>query len=121
MFLQNNIYTFKLFYEYSIFAYYNNVHCIKDEINSILNHSNDSTINNNLLNNMKFYKMVLKPSKTIHLDDKFRSTIINEKVEFFSSSSCLIPNPNTDGYIMNLRYVNYYYNLHLHICLKISF
>jgi gamma-glutamylcyclotransferase (GGCT)/AIG2-like uncharacterized protein YtfP len=33
--------------------------------------------------------------------------INNENVELTSSSSCLIPNQNKDGYLLNIRYVNY--------------
>ena len=36
--------------------------------------------------------------------------INNEDIKLYSSSSCLIPNINNDGYKMNIRYVNYYIN-----------
>ena len=109
LFLQNDVYTYKLFYEYSVFAYYNGVRNINSELVNVLNNSNDSVINRNLLTNLKFYKSVLKPIKTICLDHTFTVKICNTETNFVSSSSCLIPYLN--GYLMNVRYVNYYYDL----------
>jgi hypothetical protein len=42
------------------------------------------------------------------MDDKILLLVDNEKILFNSSSSCLIENKNKDGYILNVRYVNYY-------------
>jgi hypothetical protein len=33
-----------------------------------------------------------------------------EDITFYSSSSCLLPNEKKDGYLLNVRYVNYYIN-----------
>jgi hypothetical protein len=57
---------------------------------------------------MKFYKDILLPTSVVKLDDKILELVDHEKVLFYSSSSCLIHNENKDGYLLNVRYVNYY-------------
>jgi len=110
LFLHNDIYSYKLYYEYTIISYYNNVKNINDEIIAVLNNSNDHNTNTNLLTNMKFYKFVLKSLKTINLTSAVTKNINEEYITFNSSSSCLVPNKNNDGYLMNMRYVNYFIN-----------
>ena len=110
LFLHNDIYTYKLYYEYTIISYYNNIKLINDEIVLVLNNCNDYTTKNNLLINMKYYKFILNPIKTIVLTTAVTKNINDDFVTMNSSSSCLIPNKNKDGYLMNLRYVNYYIN-----------
>jgi tetratricopeptide (TPR) repeat protein len=116
LFLHNDIYTYKIFYEYSIAAYYLGIQNINNEIVEILNNSIDSSIITNLFQNMKFYKDILKP-KYVNVFDKKTNIMINgENTEFVSSSSCLIHkkqtnhsnNQNDVKYLMNVRYVNYY-------------
>jgi tetratricopeptide (TPR) repeat protein len=119
LFLHNDIYTYKIYYEYTIAAYYLGVKNINDEVVQILNHSLDSGTNNNLLQNMKFYKDILIPKHIYYFDNKMNVEINSVNVEFRSSSSCLIHKRNYknanqnegkgDGkYLMNMRYVNYY-------------
>jgi tetratricopeptide (TPR) repeat protein len=121
LFLQNDKYVYKLDYEYSIFAYYNGVRNINNEIINVLNHCNEQVITKNLLSNMKFYRNILKPllvkdfTNQINYDINgvgFRSNTTKEVelVKFNSSSSCLIKNPYEKGYIMNQRYVNFNIN-----------
>lgn len=110
LFLHNDVYTNKIFYEYTIIACYLGIKNINDQVIIVLNNSRDDGDMNNLLSNMKFYKDILKPTSTINLDDKVTKDINNENIKFYSSSSCLIPNSNKDGYLMNVRYVNYYIN-----------
>ena len=105
LFLHNDIYTYKLDYEYTIIAAYIGVKNINDNVVKILNTSTDENINSNLLTNMKFYKDVLNHTKVLKLDNKTSRTINDENVNFNSSSSCLLPNKN--GYLINIRYVNY--------------
>jgi tetratricopeptide (TPR) repeat protein len=111
LFLQNDVYTHKLYYEYTIFSCYLGITNINDEIMIVLNNSNDDNEKSNLLKNMKFYKDILKQTVKLTLDKKIRQNINNENTEFHSSSSCLIVN-NNDGYHMNERFVNYYINEH---------
>ena len=110
LFLQNDVYTHKLYYEYTIFACYLGIKNVNDEIIIVLNNSKDDNEKNNLLQNMKFYKDVLKQNVRMTIDKNIKQNINNENIEFYSSSSCLIP--NNDGYHMNQRFVNYYINEH---------
>lgn len=107
LFLQNDVYTYKLEYEYSIIACYINVYNINKQVVTILNNTNDSNISNNLLSNMKFYKDILKPVKNIRFGFSLNHLIGDDYVHFNSSSSCIIPNKNRDGYLFNVRLVNY--------------
>ena len=107
LFLHNDVYESKIYYEYSILAYYFGITNINNEIVKILNYSKDSSEINSLLQNMKFYKNVLNKINTIVLDNKFIKNINNEETILTSSSSCLIPNQTNDGYHINIRYVNY--------------
>jgi tetratricopeptide (TPR) repeat protein len=109
LFLHNDVYTFKIYYEYTIFAFYNSVKDISQQIIKVLNHSHDSPINSNLFTNMKYYKQVLTANKKINFSNVTKISVNNEDIDFNSSSSCLI-NSKHGGYIMNVRYVNYYIN-----------
>lgn len=108
LFLHKDIYSYKLYYEYSIIAAYVGVKNINDEIVIILNNCSENGTVNNLFSNMKFYKDILKPVQKKTLDDKINITINGENTQFNSSSSCLIQNFDNTGYFLNIRYVNYY-------------
>ena len=56
---------------------------------------------------MKFYKDILNKQNVYVLDNSANFNLNNEDVKFISSSSCLIKNKNNDGYLLNIRYVNY--------------
>jgi glycosyltransferase involved in cell wall biosynthesis len=107
LFLHNDVYTYKLALEYTIFSCYVGIKNINDQVVTVLNNCNDHSTNQNLLSNMKFYKDILKPIKTINLDKSDILDVNNDLNKFISSSSCLIPNDTSDGYIMNQRFVNY--------------
>ena len=107
LFLHNDIYTSKIYYEYTVFASYLGVKNINYEIIKVLNNSKDENETNNLLSNMKFYKDILEPRTKIIVDNEITSNINGELINFHSSSSCLIPNTDSEGYKMNIRYVNY--------------
>jgi tetratricopeptide (TPR) repeat protein len=107
LFLQNDIYTYKLEYEYSIFSCYNDVKNINQQIVTILNKTNDRNISNNVLSNMKFYKDVLTPKQNIPFGFSLNHLIGEEFTHFNSSSSCIISNKTGDGYLLNVRLVNY--------------
>ena len=106
LFLQNDIYTYKIEYEYTILAAYLGIQDINDEIITILNNSSDININRNLLQNMKFYKFMPTPLTVFNMSNATIKNINNTLTKFNSSSSCLIPNKDV-GYTMNVRYVNY--------------
>ena len=108
LFLHNDIYTHKILFEYTIFASYNGIMSINDEVIKTLNSNTISLVEvDNVLSNMKFYKDVLTKKAVYKMDNKLNLTINGESIMLNSSSSCLIKNPNGLGYSMNLRYVNY--------------
>lgn len=108
LFLHNDVYSYKLFYEYSIFAFYNGIKNINNEFIKVFNNSNNSYIRNNLLKNMKFYNSQLKSQKIIDFSKNINKKINDKITNFNSSSSCLIKYNNE--FIMNIRYVNYNIN-----------
>jgi hypothetical protein len=108
LFLHKDVYSFQILYEFSIIALYVGIKNINNEVVSIFNNCPHNHVLHNLFSNMKFYKDVLAPIKTINLDSKININVNNVNTDFLSSSSCLIKNPNQPGYIMNVRYVNYY-------------
>lgn len=109
LFLYNSVYTYLLYYEYSIIASYIGIKNINDEIIQILNNCKEDVLNHNLFSNMKFYKDILKPTEVIDNFDSSVEIILNDDLcKYKSSSSCLIPNKDAHGYHMNVRYVNYY-------------
>ena len=110
LFLHNDIYTCKIYYEFTIIACYVGVKDINNEVIKVLNNSRNNSEINNLLSNMKFYKDILRPVSKIVLDNTIVSNVNKENINFVSSSSCLIPSFNTEGYQMNIRYVNYHIN-----------
>ncbi len=107
LFLQNNVYTYLLDYEYSIFAFYLNVKNIRKESVAILNNCDDGAIITNLFENLKFYNNVLKTTDLINLSFSFEKTIHDKPAMFNSSSSCLLPKKDGTGYIINYRLVDY--------------
>ena len=110
LFLHNDIYTFKLDYEYTILAYYLDNKKINDEVVSILNHSDDQSINHSLMQNLKFYKNTIESVKVIDLTNQCIFSLNEEYTLFNSSSSCLLKNEEKNGYLLNVRYVNYSIN-----------
>lgn len=110
LFLHNDIYLYKIYYEYTIFAAYNNIKNINNEMLKVFNFSNDVREVDNILSNMKFYKYILQKKSTYNADSIINYLINTENIKFISSSSCIIKNfkNNNKGYICNIRYVNYY-------------
>jgi tetratricopeptide (TPR) repeat protein len=114
LFLHNDIYTYKMDYEFTIIAAYVGIKDISNEIVSILNKTNDNGIINNLYSNMKWYKFILKPTKIMTFDDTINININDENINLCSSSSCLLQFDSTSSqsvnskYCMNIRYVNYH-------------
>jgi tetratricopeptide (TPR) repeat protein len=111
LFLHEDIYSSKIYYEYTIIAAYLGIYDINYEVVKVLNYSRDKIEVNNMLSNMKFYKNKLNLSTKMIVDNTIQINIENEPTTFYSSSSCLIPNIKNGmvtGYKMNIRYVNYY-------------
>jgi tetratricopeptide (TPR) repeat protein len=107
LFLHNDIYSYKLDYEYTIFSAYVGVKDINDHIVIVFNKCNNFQIEQNLLSNMKFYKHILIQTSRILLDDSRQIEVNGIPTKFNSSSSCIILNPSGNGYLLNIRYVNF--------------
>lgn len=112
LFIENDVYTYLFDYEYTIFAYYLKKFDINNHVVNILNNSYKNNIRSKLLENLFFYNIKLSPKNTISFTDETNiyNTSENKHIKYYSSSSCLIKNPSDNGYIMNVRYVNYYVN-----------
>ena len=109
LFLENDIYLYKLFYEYTIFAYYIGIRNINDEFIKIVNTKNiNKNIYNSLLTNFVFYANKIEPTTIVDLTNELDINMNNDMTKFRSSSSCLIP--FNEGYLLNVRYVNYFIN-----------
>ena len=109
LFLQNDIYVYKLEYELSIISCYLGINNIKNSAMCIFNNSNDPNTIRCTLSNLKFYNDILTPIKVISFDNSINHKIANKNRGFNSSSASLI-NSNNGGYLMNVRYVNYIYD-----------
>jgi len=108
LFLHEDVYKYKLYYEYSIFSNYIGNKNINNEVIAILNNSNDYGISQNLITNLKFYKFILQPLNIINFNSYSREIYDKDSITLFSSSCCLLANKKRDGYMMNIRYVNYH-------------
>ena len=120
LFLHNDVYTYKLEYELSVIGAYIGMRTINHQVITVLNNCFDESTNENVLTNLKFYKFILNPRMTVRLSDEFDYNVGPVSKKFLSSSSCIIPHTFTydfdssvkditvDGYMMNVRYVNYY-------------
>ena len=116
LFLENDVYTYKCDYEYTIIAYYlglgGNITNIRHSIINVLNNCNNFLILN-LLKNIKFYDLKLVPLVKCDMSFTLDHEINGNLVHFHSSSSSILPRRNCNGssssggYIMNVRLVNY--------------
>jgi len=105
LFTEYNIYSYKLYIEYTIIAFYLGIQNIDDEIILILNNCTNHEEIDLLFSNMKFYKNILDKQIPIQFNSSFHDNYFGVEQPFYSSSSCMIP--YNDGYLMNIRYVNY--------------
>jgi tetratricopeptide (TPR) repeat protein len=108
LFLHNDVYQYQIYYEYTIIAAYCGIKNIDNQIINVMNYSNNHSEIDNLLSNMKFYNQILKKKSLFNLDNSIYSIINEENIKFVSSSSSLIKKPNSNGYLCNIRYVNYF-------------
>lgn len=110
LFLEEDVYTCKIDYEIVIISYYVEIYNIDKQVVNIFNNSYDETMINTTLSNMKFYKNILPKSFSYSFNDTKSIYINGKSYIFFSSSPCILKDidiTNLDGYIMNIRYVNY--------------
>lgn len=104
LFIRNNVYEYLFEYEQSILSYYTKVPL---NYYSILKLIGKNYNKENILSNYAFYTKRVKnfAKQTILLNDSVEKEIAGVKDNFVSSSPCIIP--HKDGYMMNIRYVNY--------------
>jgi len=110
LFVNADVYKYKIHYELTVISCYIGLSSINDPLIVVLNNSNDTNLNNNVLSNMKYYKDVLQQSKLIKLDNATLIDVNGDDTVFYSSSSCLLPKKDKSGYFINVRYVNYLIN-----------
>ena len=114
LFLENDVYTHKCDYEYTIIAYYienKNIKNIRNSTINVLNNCSNGELVSNLLRNIKFYDLILVPLVKRDMSFTLDHEINGNLVRFNSSSSSILQKRNCDSdgsrYIMNVRLVNY--------------
>jgi tetratricopeptide (TPR) repeat protein len=105
LFLQASIYSYKIYYEYTICACYVGITNINNELMIVLNECKDPNIINNVLSNIKFYKQILEPTRMFDFTNTTHMLIGTHATRMNSSSSSIIKVDN--HYVMNVRMVNY--------------
>ena len=133
----HEIVKWKLDYEYLFIAKHFGIKDLRDQFVRLLNYCNNENIINDTLNNAKFYNKLMKQQKVFSFTTTFNKKVDDADFTFYSTSSCLMPitelnkhiienyntylnaqgeegNPSTDlsktKYLLNNRFVNYYYN-----------
>jgi len=117
LFLCNDVYTYKLEYEMTIFGTYVGIRNFAHQLHTVFNHCRYQNIMTNVLSNMKFYKDILTSVNTLDSSETLKKNIHGMDIDFKSSSMSIIPLPNkhddcvgdkcVGGYMMNKRFVNY--------------
>ena len=112
LFLEKDVYNYKLDYELSIIGYYHNVDnydLVRCCMNLMAYHNIEAWIFNNVLSNYKFYspKIDTIQDERLHEFEKIGNTLITSS-EFESSTPSLCFHNNE--LIINVRYVNYHIN-----------
>ena len=105
LFIEHDVYNYKILYEYTIIAYYIGHLNIASDYFKLMKIIPQNQLYS-LLGNYKFYNVTLKtPSLTICLNDSFQRIIAGLPHNFVASSPSIIP--FNDGYALNQRYVSY--------------
>ena len=102
LFLHNDVYTHKLQYEWTILASYLHAEATDAFVNTL----NHDYLVANCLSNMKFYKNELRFVSEVDMTFQITHNIGGKERTFRSSSASILP--YEDGYLMNVRLVNYY-------------
>ncbi len=105
LFIKTDVYSHLLMYEQSILYYYTGVPVDHYKYLELIGHDYNK---GNVLSNYKFYVQKLKDHCVRDADfcGKTEKTIMGREDTFISSSPCIIP--MSEGYLLNIRYVNYY-------------
>lgn len=113
LFLHNDIYMYKFEYEYTIISAYLGIKNINNELMELFKYCDDGSIINNTMSNMKFYKFIPKPLKTVDYSFSVEQNVCGNMVKLNSSSACILhskqalSDTNNTKYLMNIRLVNY--------------
>lgn len=115
LFLEKDIYDFKLDYEFTIIAYYRNTggrDVNKSCMKVLSNRNSDENINKNILSNYKFYSKALKDYDTqnnqVALLHNIGDSLVFDRNDFVTSTPSIYIDPyDNSKLLVNLRYVNY--------------
>jgi glycosyltransferase involved in cell wall biosynthesis len=106
LFIQKDVYDYLLEYEHSILMYYTKAPADHKRYLDLIGTGYNRE---NVLSNYQFYyrnlKDVCKVIKRISFNDSVEKTVRGKLDSFKSSSPCILP--FSEGYLMNVRYVNY--------------
>lgn len=110
LFIRKDVYDYLLEYEYSILAYYTKAPIDHKRYLDLLGSGH---FRDNVLSNYQFYVRKLKDmagceTRRIEFSDQCERTVRGKLDSFKASSPCIIP--YSEGYLMNVRYVNYNLN-----------
>ncbi len=106
LFIRTHVYEYLLDYEHSVLSYYT-----KEPIDhyTYLNLIGKNYCRDNVMSNYKFYaKHMADFGSRVDFSDKTEKSVGGRMDNFTSSSPCIIP--YGEGYMMNIRYVNYTIN-----------
>lgn len=118
LFLEKDIYEYKLDYEFTILAYYRNTRNIdvtKSCMKVLMHPCSEESINKNILSNYKFYTKSLKNMETPMIENNlrilksigFNKPQIDKSLYVSSTPSLCIDTSNKNRLIVNVRYVSY--------------
>jgi len=113
LFTENDVYEYKLDYEFTIIGYYVNTekYDILKYCMQVLKHSIDDGITKNLMSNYKFYaqKLITHNNNSINVDalKSIGSNFTDELQGFNSSTPSFCIDTTTGNIIAKVRYVNY--------------
>jgi tetratricopeptide (TPR) repeat protein len=109
LFCEKDIYTWRMDYEYTIFAYYVGIREIDmKKVMRIMNNCPEYWTVNSVIKNLKFYDLYLKPEKKFIFTKKRIREWKNKTFDNCSSSSMSLMDYDDTSYLMNMRIVNYY-------------
>jgi len=118
LFLEKDVYEYKLDYEFTILAYYRNTQNIdvtKPCMKVLAHPLSEEDINKNILSNYKFYTKSLKNMETPMIENNLRmlksigvnKQQIDKNLYISSTPSLCIDTSNKNRLIVNVRYVSY--------------
>jgi len=105
--IRKDVYTYLLEYEHSIIAFYNHEQLDAEFLYKYFNIIGNG-IYNNVISNYKFYVKFLSSISYTKLMFEGAQTLENYSNEFIASTPSIVPYNN--GYLLNMRYVNYTLN-----------